>query len=240
MGIPLSYKRQNRKAEEFPSLKTKLKIMKTKSLVLSVVTIIGLSYTLMAQSISCADFTVLGINPNPFDSNIRDVSIQFSAPSGSFVSYPYVSAILDCNGDTVATGGMSFFGQAGQTTNQYSVTLNGSLSCEPLSAVFVYSGVDFNDTCMLNIGSSLGISSSIETSNAFSLFPNPIKSQVTIQTDLSQLGSDYLVYDQTGKLLLQGRIDSENTPVDLSNLSQGIYLFHLGSDLKQTLKAVKE
>jgi len=214
--------------------------MKTKSILLIVFTSLSLSFSLLAQTVSCADFTVLGINPNPFDSSMRDVSIQFSAPSGSFVSYPYVSAILDCNGDTVATGGMSFFGQAGQTTNQYSVTLTGSLSCEPLTAVFVYNGVDFNDTCVLNIGSSLGISSSFETSEVFSLFPNPIKSNVTIQTDPSQLGSNYLVYDQMGKLMLTGKIDSENTPVDMSNLAQGIYLFHVGLDVKQTIKAVKE
>ncbi|WP_294669465.1 T9SS type A sorting domain-containing protein [uncultured Fluviicola sp.] len=215
--------------------------MKTKSLLLAVFTTIGFSCTCMAQSVSCADFTVLGINPDPFDPNVYNVSIQFSAPSTDHVNYPYVSAVLDCNGDTVATGGMSFFAQIGQTTNDYAVTLSGSLACEPLTAVFVY-GVDaFDmDTCSLSFGTTAGLSDTYGTANAFSLFPNPVKSQVTIQTGIDESGTNYFAYDHTGKLMLTGRIDSENTAVDMSHLSRGIYLFRFGSDLKQTFKVVKE
>lgn len=212
-----------------------------KSLLLTVFTTISFSCTFMAQSISCSNFSVLGIGPNPFDSTVHNVSIQFSAPSTMHVNYPYVSAVLDCNGDTVATGGMSFFAQIGQTTNDYMVTLSGSLACEPLTIVFVYSTDSFDvDTCLLSFGTTAGLFNASETTDAFSLFPNPIKSQVTIQTGISNLGANYFVYDHTGKLMLTGRIDSENTPVDMSNLSRGIYLFRVGSDLKQTFKAVKE
>lgn len=215
--------------------------MKTKSLLLAVFTTIGFSCTCMAQSISCADFTVLGINPDPVDPNVSNVSIQFSAPSTDHVNYPYVSAVLDCNGDTVATGGMSFFAQIGQTTNDYAVTLSGSLACEPLTAVFVY-GIDAfdQDTCSLSFGTTAGLSDVSEMGHVFSLFPNPVKNQATIQTGIDELGTDYFVYDHTGKLMLTGRIDSENTPVDMSHLSRGIYLFRFGSDLKQSFKAVKE
>lgn len=215
--------------------------MKTKTLLLAVFTTISFSCTVMAQSISCADFSVLGIIPNPFDSNVQDVSIQFSAPSSTHVNYPYVSAVLDCNGDTVATGGMSFFAQIGQTTNDYMVTPSGSLACEPLTVVFIYSTDSFDvDTCLFSFGTTAGLSDTSETADAFSLFPNPIKSQVTIHTGISQLGTDYFVHDHTGKLMLTGRIDSENTLVDMSKLSRGIYMFRVGLDLKQTFKAVKE
>lgn len=215
--------------------------MKTKLLLLTVFTIISSSYTLIAQSISCADFTVSGINPDPSDSSLYNVSIQFSEPSTSHVNYPYVSAVLDCNGDTVATGGMSFFAQIGQTTNDYQVTLSGSLVCQPLTVVFVYGIDSFDmDTCLLSFGTTTGLSDTSEIAAAFSLFPNPIKSQVTIQAGISQLDADYFVFDQTGKLMLTGRIDSENTPVDMSNLSRGIYLFRVGLDIKQMFKVMKE
>jgi hypothetical protein len=195
----------------------------------------------MAQSISCTDFSVLEIGPNQFDSTVYDVSIQFSAPSTMHVNYPYVSAVLNCNGDTVATGGMSSFAHLGQTTNDYMVTLSGSLTCEPLTVVFVYGNDSFDvDTCILSYGNTAGLSNTSETADAFSLFPNPVKSQVNIQTGISQLGTDYFVYDQTGKLMLTGRVDSENTLVDMSKLSQGIYFFRVGLDLKQMFKAVKE
>lgn len=212
-----------------------------KTILLTLFAGISFSCTLMAQSISCADFSVLGIAPNSFDSSAYDVSIQFSAPSTMYANYPYVSAVLDCNGDTVATGGMSFFAQVGQTTNDYMVTLNGSLTCEPLTVVFVYSTDSFDrDTCLLSFGATAGLSETAENEDAFSLFPNPVKSQVTIQTGISKLGTDYFVYDHTGKMIVTGKLDSENTLVDMSKLSQGIYLFRVGSDLKQSFKAVKE
>ena len=215
--------------------------MKTKTILLTLFATISFSCTFMAQSASCADFSVLGIAPNPFDSSAYDVSIQFSAPSSMHVNYPYVSAVLDCNGDTVATGGMSFFAQIGQTTNDYTVTLSGSLTCEPLTVVFLYSTDSFDvDTCLLSFGATAGFSETPETADAFSLFPNPVKSQVTIQTAISQLGTDYFLHDYTGKLILNGKIDSENTLVDMSKLSQGIYFFRVGPDLKQSFKAVKE
>lgn len=215
--------------------------MKTKTILLTLFATISFSCTFMAQSVSCADFSVLGIAPNPFDSSAYDVSIQFSAPSTAHVNYPYVSAVLDCNGDTVATGGMSFFAQIGQSTNDYMVTLSGSLACEPLTVVFLYSTDSFDvDTCLLSFGMTAGLSDKSETTDAFSLFPNPLKSQVTIQTGISQLGTDYFVYDHTGKLMLTGKIDSENTLVDMNELSRGIYLVRVGSDLKQSFKAVKE
>lgn len=215
--------------------------MKTKTVLLTLFATISFSCTLMAQSVSCADFSVLGIGPNQFDSSVHNVSIQFSAPSTMHVNYPYVAAVLDCNGDTVATGGMSFFAHLGQTTNDYMVALSGSLTCEPLTVVFVYGNDSFDvDTCILSFGTTAGLSNTDETADAFSVFPNPVKSQVTIQTGISQLGTDYFVYDHTGKLMLTGRIDLENTLVDMNKLSRGIYFFRVGSDLKQTSKAVKE
>jgi hypothetical protein len=54
------------------------------------------------------------------------------------------------------------------------------------------------------------------------------------------LGSVYIVYDNTGKLALTGKINSENTVIELGNLSDGIYLFSVGENLKQTFKVVKE
>lgn len=212
-----------------------------KSVLFTVFTLLGFTCTVMAQSISCSDFSILGISPNPFDSTIHNVSIQFSAPSTSFINYPHVSAVLDCNGDTVATGGMSFFGQMGQTTNDYPVIVSGSLACEPLTVVFVYGANSFgSDTCSVNVGATAGLSKTAESADAFSLFPNPIKSHVTIQSDQSQLGANYWVYDQTGKLVLTGKIESENTHVDMRKVSRGIYLFRVGLDTKQTFIAVKE
>jgi hypothetical protein len=54
------------------------------------------------------------------------------------------------------------------------------------------------------------------------------------------LGSVFTIYDNTGRLLMSGKINSEKTTVNLSNFSDGVYLFRVGENLKQTFKIIKE
>ena len=73
-----------------------------------------------------------------------------------------------------------------------------------------------------------------------SLFPNPAQNQINIKAPAQLHGSNYSVYDFTGKAVINGKIYSENTTVELSDLSAGIYLFSVGDNLKQTFKVIKE
>jgi hypothetical protein len=86
---------------------------------------------------------------------------------------------------------------------------------------------------------AVGINESA-SNNVFSLFPNPAKNQINVKTDVKLLGSVYVVYDNTGKLVLTGKINSENTVIEFGNLSNGIYLFSVGENMKQTFRVVKE
>jgi hypothetical protein len=58
--------------------------------------------------------------------------------------------------------------------------------------------------------------------------------------DINLLGSVFTVYDNTGKLVLTGKINSENTTIELGNLSGGHYLFRMGENFTQTVKVIKE
>jgi len=78
------------------------------------------------------------------------------------------------------------------------------------------------------------------SNNKFFIFPNPAQSIINIKADIKLLGSAYVVYDNTGKTILKGIINSEDTIIDLGNLSAGIYLFSIGDSLKQTFKVIKE
>jgi len=86
---------------------------------------------------------------------------------------------------------------------------------------------------------TVGINES-SSSNIFSVYPNPVNNQINVKTDAKLLGSVYIVYDNIGKLVLTGKINSENTVIELGNLSDGVYLFSVGENLKQTFKVVKE
>ena len=72
------------------------------------------------------------------------------------------------------------------------------------------------------------------------IYPNPVNGQINVKAVASLFGSDYTVYDNTGKLVLTGQIISENTTIELGNLSGGFYLFYVGKNLKQTFKVIKE
>jgi hypothetical protein len=50
-----------------------------------------------------------------------------------------------------------------------------------------------------------------------------------------------MVYDNSGKTMLKGTITSEDTIIELGDLSGGIYVLSIGDDnLKQSFTVIKE
>jgi hypothetical protein len=80
----------------------------------------------------------------------------------------------------------------------------------------------------------------ITVENLFTVYPNPASTEINIKADVSLIGSVYTIYDNTGKLVLIEKINSENTLIELGNLSRGIYLLIIGGETKRTFKVVKE
>ena len=86
----------------------------------------------------------------------------------------------------------------------------------------------------------LSISEPIVTNKNIIIYPNPAQSIVNVKADTKLIGSLYAIYDNTGKIVFSGTINSENISVDMGNLSTGIYLFSVGENVKQTFKVIKE
>ncbi len=91
----------------------------------------------------------------------------------------------------------------------------------------------------MTVNACVGINET-ENGNLFSVFPNPAKNQINIKVDATLIGSSYTVFDNLGEKVLEGKINSENTIVELENLSGGVYLLNIGENLKQTFKVIKE
>jgi hypothetical protein len=101
-------------------------------------------------------------------------------------------------------------------------------------------GGSYNDAFLVKFnGISLGINENLND-KSFTIYPNPSQSIVNVQADAKLIGSVYAIYDNTGKVVLTGTINTENTSVELGNLSTGIYLFSVGENVKQTFKVIKE
>ena len=79
-----------------------------------------------------------------------------------------------------------------------------------------------------------------QNQSLFTVYPNPAKSQITVKVDALLLGSNYIIYDFTGKSVLSGKIISEDSLIELGNLSGGIYFLSVGENMNQTFKVIKE
>ncbi|MBM4151510.1 MAG: T9SS type A sorting domain-containing protein [Ignavibacteria bacterium] len=72
------------------------------------------------------------------------------------------------------------------------------------------------------------------------IYPNPVEGIINLNIDIKLFGNVYTIYDNIGRVVLTGIINQENTTIDLGNLSDGIYMFCIGSNVKQTFKIIKE
>jgi hypothetical protein len=89
--------------------------------------------------------------------------------------------------------------------------------------------------------SNLNLSTDIsdfDVKNAISLFPNPTSNLINLKVDYRLIGTAYTLIDNLGKVVLHGKITSENTIIELNNLERGIYLLNL--ETKQVFKVIKQ
>ena len=94
-------------------------------------------------------------------------------------------------------------------------------------------------TTSLFSGSPLGINEDLQ-SNLFSVFPNPAQNVINVNLDAKLVGSVFAIYDNIGKVVKKGKINSVNTTIEINDLSGGIYTFSVGENKKQTFKVIKE
>ena len=97
---------------------------------------------------------------------------------------------------------------------------------------------DTSDAAVLTVINANGINET-SANNLFTVYPNPAKSQINVKADATLIGSSYTVYNNIGKVTLTGKINAENTVLDLGHLSSGVYLFSIGDSLKQRFTVVK-
>jgi hypothetical protein len=67
-----------------------------------------------------------------------------------------------------------------------------------------------------------------ELSNALILYPNPVISNLTLQVKNEMIGSDFVVFDALGKVVLRDKILSSNQNISINGLSNGNYILRVG------------
>ena len=132
-------------------------------------------------------------------------------------------------------------GQYSGTTNDTLTVSNVSLSNnnQPFRCI-VSSGScsDTSNVAVLTVNNNVGINETAQD-NLFSVFPNPAQSVINVKADSKLLGQVYSIYDNTGRVVLTGKLNSENTTIEFGHLSGGVYMFRIGENMRQTFKVIK-
>jgi hypothetical protein len=159
------------------------------------------------------------------DLTINSVDVATSNSGETIVSNAILASYqwLDCNN--------SYAPITGDTNQTFVAVANGNYAVE-----ITQNGCTDTSTCV-NIA-SVGI---VENgANDFSLYPNPAKCQINVKVNDKLIGSDFNIFDNVGKLILSGKLYSENTIVELGHLSGGIYLLNVRDNLKKTFKVITD
>lgn len=78
-----------------------------------------------------------------------------------------------------------------------------------------------------------------DISENITVFPNPTVSKLNFKTNFNIINEKLTVYDNAGKLVLQTKIDIENS-IDLSNLPIGNYFIQFENKNYKSFKIIKK
>ena len=68
------------------------------------------------------------------------------------------------------------------------------------------------------------------------LYPNPASSILNVVVDSEYLNSAYSIFDNTGRVVLTGKLQSEVTSIHLGDLPSGVYTISVGNGIRQTFQ----
>ena len=134
---------------------------------------------------------------------------------------------------------------------QNTVTTGGDASGSNGSVSFSVGQIDYSNATGSNGSVNQGVQQPYEffdpdsglpfISTYIQLFPNPTNEYVILQISEFGEGTSYSIYDSKGRIVEKGNVISEETKLDLSQLSQGVYHLHLtmNSNTFSTIKIVK-
>ncbi len=97
---------------------------------------------------------------------------------------------------------------------------------------------DTSNVAVLTVNNNVGINETSQV-NLFSVFPNPAQNIINVNSDSKLIGQIYSIYDNAGRVVLTGKFNSQNTTIEIGNLSGGIYMFSVGENMSQTFKIIK-
>jgi len=95
----------------------------------------------------------------------------------------------------------------------YTVEVTYNSGCSATSATFPFVNTGMNDLSAL--------------AASVSVFPNPARDAFNIVVSAELTGTNYALYDITGRKLLSGRLESESNNISVKDIASGIYIVNI-------------
>ena len=183
-------------------------------------------------------------NANCNDSIIKIVIVNAQPSIGTIIgninpnsiSTPFAYSVLSQANSTynwTTTGTI----QSGQGTNAVSV-LWPSLGSGSLMAKITNNNGCIDST-ILPINISVGINN-LSLDNDLNVYPNPTNSSIIINNKTNLFGKKYMITNLVGQTLISGKLNIDETIINLETLQSGMYLLSIDGMNKQSIKVIKE
>jgi Flp pilus assembly pilin Flp len=78
------------------------------------------------------------------------------------------------------------------------------------------------------------------TRDFIQVYPNPTTDEIKISVHPNILGTSYTVLNSHGQIVIEGKINSISTLIEIRSLSEGLYIIQMGDDLKQNFRVIKK
>jgi hypothetical protein len=199
-------------------------------------------YTLFNYKIYLLSLT----NQNCADTFSKDIIVKASPTIGTIIGNAAPTSITTPFAYTVSSQANSTYNwtatngtiQSGQGTNAVNIVWpsigTGSLKAKITNAN------SCSDSTNLSISiTSVGINN-LSLENDLNVFPNPTKNSITITNKTNLAGKKYIITNLIGQTVITGKLNLDETIVNLENLKSGVYLLSIDGMNKQSIKVIKE
>jgi hypothetical protein len=165
------------------------------------------------------DFAIDGI---PFIPQTSGSYVLFGASNEGCQSTDTVFvSVNDASSNTITASAIDSYTLNGQTytaSGTYSQVLTNAAGCDSLLTLILtldFTGLDEN------VGASL------------SVYPNPAQDLIFLAVDTDLIGSNIMICDALGRILLETTLQKKETRIDLREFTTGTYLIKVGSQTKR-------
>lgn len=189
------------------------------------ITILCLNTVYTKAQISCDAFCINDVRMDSITPNLMYVTLFFTGGNNDFINYPWVSEIVNAQGDTIGHGMWNFFGQFGNTPTDYPVTVDFEVIPDNFSAEMIF----HYDTsvCLLNFPCTTGIED-LNKNEHISIYPNPFSKQTSVHTQTHFDDLTLKLFDLRGQMVKQVENQNGNDiSLQRDNLLEGIYFIQL-------------